>query len=109
MLQDILEFIKTREEVVAWAGRKVVVRELSAAADLGVDPEKGKANPQEIYWRMVVRSVFTESGDPVFTDEDIPALRAASQRKLEDLLVAVNKVNGQDLAAEVKNSDAVPA
>ena len=104
MLKELAEFIKAREERITIAGTTFVVRELSSAVDLAV---AGK-DKDDIYYRIVVRSVFSEKGEQALGDEDIPALKGGSKIKLAPLYEAVNRVNGLNVEAEAKNSDAAP-
>lgn len=107
MKEEIRKFIEPRSETIAWAGVKVVIRELDTAADLSAAPDPSDA----AYW-LLVRCAFYEDGTPVFAEADIEVLRSkkgkASTRKIAPLLRAVNRVNGLDLEDEVKNSVAGP-
>lgn len=107
LLEDILAEIKPREETVKLAGKQLVVREIPSATDL-VSPDAVPGAP-EPYWQIIVRSVFNEAGEPVFTDADVPALKAGSKGKLRPLFAAVNRVNGLDVEENAKNSDAAQA
>jgi hypothetical protein len=53
-----------------------------------------------------VRCTFSEDGVPVFTDADIPMLKKTSKVKFADLLHAVRRVNGLDIPAAEKKSEA---
>lgn len=103
MLKDIEEFLRLREERVKLGRRTVVVRELEVAKDLGVEP-----GSEDTVYALTVRCVFDEDGKPVFEMADVPKLKAFSKRKFMVLYEAVQRVNGLDLEAEVKNSEAAP-
>lgn len=103
MLKELEELLRTREQVVELGPHKLIVRELASAADMA-----GAASEEDLAWMLLVRCTFAEDGTPAFTVEDIPALKAASNWKLGPLVSAVNRVNGFNVEAEAKNSDAVP-
>ena len=52
--------------------------------------------------RLVTLSVVDESGACVFSDEDIPAIRAASNEAIEGLITKVLELNGYQ-RADAKN------
>lgn len=108
MKEEIRKFIEPRSESLVWAGKKIIVRELDTAAELGNQPSSEDA----AYW-LLVRCVFYEDGGAVFADEDMPVLRSkkgrASSRKIAPLIGACNRVNGLDVEDEVKNSGAGPS
>ena len=49
---------------------------------------------KEFGYRLLVRSVFDKDGQSIFGDEDIPRLRQSSDAGLQQLIVAVLKLNG---------------
>lgn len=98
------EFLAGREERVKLGSRTVIVRELTSAIDLPL-----LAGDADASYRLLVRSVFEEGGEPTFTDADIPALKAASRRRVSRLLDATVRVNGLDVEEEEKNSVAAPS
>ena len=103
MLKELSEFLKLREERMDFGGVKVVVRELATAEDLADFADQGEA-----LYALVVRCTFDEAGKKhMFVDADIPQLKTGSKMKLMPLIEAVNRVNGQDLEGEIKNSEAV--
>ena len=104
MLKELEELLRSREQTVELGPHKLVVRELASAADLTDAP-----GGEDLAWLLLVRCTFAEDGSPAFTAGDIPALKAASKWKLGPLIAAVNRVNGFNVEAEAKNSDAVPA
>lgn len=91
------------EERVQFNGQTVIVRELECAADMGVFEDKQDSN-----WKLLVRSVFDENGEPVFTDADIPMLKRRSLRKMAPLVDVIQRVNGMDLEARTKKLPANP-
>lgn len=101
MHDDILAAIRPREEPVTVGGLKLVVREMAHAADVASFDDNA-----DLTYKLVVRCVFDEAGAPVFTDDDIPALKAAAKVRLAELVAAVTRVNGFDLAGNAKNSGA---
>ena len=104
MLPDLLEAIQPREKEITLGGRKLVVRELSGEADTSAMQDN-----QDLTWKLLVRCVFVaESGEPAFTDKDIPALRRGAKLRVKPLVDAVIEVNGMDIEAEAKNSAAAP-
>ena len=104
MLKDLAEYLRPREERLAFAGRALVVRELESAADVAF-----MADNEDLSYKLLVRCVFDEAGAPVFTEADVVALKAGAKAKLLPLMEAVNRVNGFDTAGDAKNSGAVPA
>ncbi len=98
------EYLSGRSERIKLGSRFVMVRELSSAAEL---PQlNGDADAG---YRLLVRSVFEETGEPTFRDEDIPKLKTSSRRRMAKLLTVAARVNGQLLEDEEKNSGAVPS
>jgi hypothetical protein len=104
MLEDIRAAIAPREERLELGGKTLVVKELACAADVAAFSE-----PEDMVYKLLVRCAFDESGALVFTDADIPMLKAGARRAMLPLIEAVNRVNGFDLEANVKNSEAAPA
>lgn len=104
MIEELIAALKAREEVVELGGHKLTVRELETAADVAAFQDNN-----DLQLKLVVRCVFDAEGRPVFTDEDIPALRGTSKTRFAPLLAAVNRVNGFDVEDGAKNSAAAPA
>lgn len=104
MRDAILKALAPDEEKFSFGGQTVLIREMDTAAEAEAMNEK----PDAAY-RMLVRCVFDEAGRPVFTDEDIPALKKSSSRKLAQLLLKVTSLNGMAGREAVKNSAAGPA
>ena len=100
MLEELFEYLKPREEKVKLGKHTFVVREMTGNVDMTTfgDGDSG--------WKTVVRCVFNEAGEPVFTDADIPKLKASGAAKIAPLRIAVHRVNGLDVEAEEKNSSA---
>ena len=103
MLAELAAALQAREERIEFAGTLLLVRELETAADVAAFQQS-----DDLQLKLVVRCVFDMQGAAVFTDEDIPALRAAGRLKLAPLMAAVTRVNGFDTEAEAKNSGAAP-
>lgn len=94
-----------KSETVEISGRKFVVRQVRRASEL-VELKDG----EDGNYRMLVRCLFDEAGVPVFTDEDIPALREeASDINFIPLIQAIVRVNGLDVEDRAKNSEAAPS
>lgn len=116
-IADIFTAIQCRVESLTWQGVELVVREVDASASLIQEHEAeklakdGGALPEdELYWRILVRSVFVkETNKPLFEDADIAELRKASRNKLGPLVGAVDRVNGLRGDDNAKNSPAVQA
>lgn len=104
MREDLKALLAPREERVTLGSLVLVVREMASAADVA-----GMQDNVDLTYKLVVRCTFDEAGAAVFTDADIPALKAAGARQLMPLVAAVTRVNGFDVEADVKNSDAAPA
>jgi hypothetical protein len=102
MANELLAALAAEEAVVEIGGKKAVVRQMGATAD-------GAAflDNTDFGYKLMVRCVFREDGEtPWFTDDDIPALKRAAKVKLKPLMDAVLEVNGLNIAAQEKNSDA---
>lgn len=110
MLAEILEAIKVKREQFVFAGRKMICTEISVSQDLGLrilTDEDQKQIEEELAYRLAVRCVHFDEGDPnagepVFTDDDIEALKAASKTTLLPLFAVVRRVNGLDGDANAK-------
>lgn len=102
-MSDLLQLLKTREERVTLEGVELIVREVQAAADTVAFTEPG-----DFIFKLVVASTFAADGSPAFTYDQVPALKAASKLKLAPLIAAALRVNGRDIEAEAKNSEADP-
>lgn len=101
MRESLLEFFRPREERVAMGGAVYVVRTKPDDSD----PVSG----EDAIYQFVVRCTFDEQGSAAFTDEDIPALKAAPRVLTARLLQTVMRVNGLDADHEEKNSEAGPS
>lgn len=82
------------------AGATYIVRTL---------PDGETVSGADTMLEFVVRCTFDAEGRPAFTDQDIPALKAAPHVLKAPLLRAVARVNGFDAPAEEKNSEAAPS
>ena len=103
MRQELIEAIKPHEERVELGGLTLIVRELACAADITAFQDNA-----DMTYKLVVRSTFDEAGEPAFSDEDIPALKAGAKFALLPLINAVTRVNGFALKENIKNSAAAP-
>lgn len=104
MLKEIAEALKPREERVVLAGHTLVVREVANAAKFGDGAER-----DDIFYHLMVASVFTEDGKPALTVEDIPTLKASGRGVMAALTMAVTRVNGMDFKGETEKSEAGPS
>lgn len=102
---EVLAAAEAQEETVAIGGKAVLVRELDCAADLvGLQEDKDQK------LKLLIRCAFDpDSGEPLFTEADIPALKRRSSAKMQPLLKAVLRVNGLWAEAEEKKSPAGPS
>lgn len=105
MLKEILEAIKIQTETATFLGKACVVREMDSGTNLRVEDADlnkrfaaaGLTEGDVAYWSMFVHSItLEETGEPLFSVDDIPELARGSRRKLAPLVVAVNRVNGLD-------------
>lgn len=103
MLPEIAEALKPREEVIEFAGRKLVARELASAAKL---PQGGE--DLDAGYRMMVACIYLEDGTPALEEADLPALKAAGSKRIAPLMEAVMRVNGLDATGEAGKSEAGP-
>lgn len=101
MLRDsLLEALAPGEESLELLGHKLVVRELVSTPEDAEVLRDGVDNLP----KYIVRCTFdAETGAPVFSDADLPRLKAASPVKMLPLVRAVSRVNGWDRDDEVKN------
>lgn len=104
MLDALKSLLAPREEVVEIGGVRLIVRELTTASDvagLGVD--------SDAVYRLTVRCVFAESGEPAFADDDIAEMKRTALTAFSTIVHAVRRVNGLDLDDSVKNSSGDPS
>lgn len=104
MRDELLKFLAPREETIEIACVKCIVREVAQSADTSAF-----VDGTDVLYKFIVRCVFGADGKPAFTDDDIPALKAAGRVRLSELASAVGRVNGWDTADDVKNSAAGPS
>ena len=106
--EDILKAgtLKTETvEVPEWGG-SVKIRELSAQQLV----EAGKANRNGFAaGHDLVASVINESGEPVFTDADLPAIQAMGASGILRVSKAINKLNGLGEDLEKNSASSPPA
>ena len=95
----LLAAIAPREEVVEVEGIKVKVRELESAAQSERLRDPGDAT----YAAMVLCCLDPETSEPLFTEDDITALKTRSRRGMKVLVDAVIRVNGYDREVEAGN------
>lgn len=96
--------VKPQEIKVAIGGVELVVRQMPTAADT-----EALRDGQDALYKFIVRCAFDADGQPVFTDDDIPALKAAAKTAMLPLIKAVSDVNGFGSEDTAKNSAASPA
>lgn len=106
MRDELLKALAPREEKFDFLGQTVTLREMGSAQDT---EKLRELAPMELTYRSLVHCVIGPDGNPVFTDADIPALKKASPSKLLPLIAAVARVNGFNIEAEEKNSEADPS
>lgn len=100
----ILAALKRREETLVAGGRTVTIRELHSAAE-AID----FTNKEDATYLLVVRCVFAADGKPVFTDDDIPALKDGAKGRFWPFIEAVMRVNGEDVRDNEKKSAPQPS
>lgn len=104
MREDLLKYLAPAEERFEFSGKAVILREMDTAAEV-----EAMNDQPDGAWRMFVRCVFDEAGNPVFNDNDIPALKKSGTRKLSGIFAKVMALNGMDLKGLAKKSEAGPA
>lgn len=102
--EKALAALAPREEIVELGDLRVVLRELDSAADVSSLRDGADSG-----WKILVRSCFSEAGELLFTDDDIPTLKKGALARNKRLLEAAMRVNGELLDPEVKPSAAAPA
>lgn len=101
MLDELMGFLRPRSEEVVLGNVTLTVRELPSDAET----QSFRDSTDSIY-KWIVRCTFAPDGNPVWTDDQIPSLKAAPQKKLAPLMMAVARVNGWDLKGDEGNSSA---
>lgn len=101
----LLEALAPREEVIELAGIRVLVRELESAAQSERMHDPGEA----FYAGVVLCCLDPDTGERLFTEEDIPVLKSRARKGMKPLIEAVMRVNGYAAEIEEKNSGAAPA
>lgn len=102
------------------AGKTVTVRSMTARERSEFEsqfshPKTGKHLPNraaEIRERLVIATVIDEQGNPLFTDDDLGALKEVDAAILEAIAKAsqeLNDISEEDLAELEKNSQKTPA
>ena len=99
-----LQAIKPKTSAVDVEGfGAVTIKQLSVAEVEAVRAKLKKDDDADTFGlRLVTLSVIDESGAAVFTDEDLPSIRAASNEAVEVLVTKVLELNGFR-KAEAKN------
>ena len=103
MKEDIFAALAPREERLELGGHTLIVREIASAADVVVFQDNA-----DMTYKLIVRCVFDEAGEAVFTDGDIARLKSGAKAKLLPLIQAVSRVNGYAIEENLKNSAAAP-
>jgi len=100
-------------DVPEWGGTvRVAVMSGLARDNFIAMQEGGKQKYSEFQARIIVVTAVDEAGQPLFTVEDIDALRAKSKAvldRLTDVAVRINKMDVQAVEEAGKNSDAAPS
>jgi hypothetical protein len=105
MRAELLAALAPREKRITLFDRPILVREMCVGSDI-VAFQDG----QDGFYKLLVRCAFdAETEEALFSDEDIPQLKGAGRKKMWALIEAVLEVNGHDIEAEIKNSDAAPS
>ena len=90
------DYFREYVDMPEWGGG-VYVRALSAAAGLGMAnrPEADEMDQAtaNIGW-LLVKTVVDENGQPIFTNDDIPALMGKSKAAIDRLMTVAMRVNG---------------
>ena len=101
---NIAHFARKSEPLMI-DGRKFTVRQVRSASELVEVKDSDEAN-----YRLIIKCLCDEAGNPVFTDADIPALKEeASEINFLPVLRAIARVNGLDVEERAKNSEAAPS
>lgn len=89
MLKEITDLLQPATEVVELGGRKIIFTEvpIDHPADEFFEKDVGNLN-------LLIASARDEQGAPIFTADDIPALRKMGATKMRKLLATALKVNG---------------
>ncbi len=88
--------VKTEELTVDGFG-KLSLRQITAGEAEALRNFKSGNEEEarkEFGYRLLVRSVFDKEGQSIFNDGDIPLLRQSSDAGLQQLIIAVLKLNG---------------
>jgi len=100
-------------DVPEWGGTvRVAVMSGLARDNFIAMQEGGKQTYSQFQARIIVVTAVDEAGQPLFTVEDIDALRAKSKAvldRLTDVAVRINKMEVQAVEEAGKNSDAAPS
>ena len=102
--EKALAALTPREDKIELGGVTFVLREIDSAADLAA-----LRDGEDTAWKILVRSCFGESGEPLFTDADIPALKRGALARNRKLVEAAQRVNRELLDPDVKPSADAPA
>lgn len=97
-MNEALDGLKPASEEVTIAGRKYFVTELEYASDIS-----NFRNETDGTMHLLVQSVRDESGNLLWSVDDIPKLRKSSRKRIGELINAAMRVNGlDDKASEEK-------
>ncbi|HXF67673.1 MAG TPA: hypothetical protein VNK67_13385 [Burkholderiales bacterium] len=91
MKAELLEALRRREERIEVAGHVLIVREPAAGDqldDLSSDPDAA--------YKLIVACTYDADGNRVFTDDDIPALKAASRGYVKQIIEILNRMLVED-------------
>lgn len=103
MIPAIAEGLKRREEKLRFLDTDLVVKEIRGSARKTLSQEAGS---EDFQYSLLIECVFTETGDPVFTKDDVKVLVDANPVVLAPLIQAVMRVCRLNTVEEAKNSGA---
>lgn len=110
--EQILGGMVLREEAGEWEGVPVLFRELDlwdrlAAGEAARKPDDTYSD-REWWARIILATVFDpETGEPMFTEDDLPALRKSSKAKLSRLAAPGMRLS-EVQASDTKSVDSPP-
>jgi hypothetical protein len=81
-------------EVPEWGG-EVRIMAVTPAVLREVRNTAPKSGTDETFgYRLMVKSIVDENGNPIFTQEDVAALEGKSEAALKRVMEAINELNG---------------
>jgi hypothetical protein len=110
---QLLAALSVKTESVAIEGfgsvsiRQITAGEAETLRSFKVGSEEDAR--KEFAYRLLARSLFDTEGNSIFSDDDIALLRQSSDAGLQQLIVAVLKLNGYLKDDARGNSDSGPS